>query len=81
MRLLIIRNPESQLLSHMDLDAKNLKIILVQNAVYSEALRGKNALSLENDLKAAKIDLPDDKKINYDKMLDSIFEAENVLCI
>ncbi|MBI3581780.1 MAG: hypothetical protein HY098_06860 [Nitrospinae bacterium] len=81
MRLLIVRNAHSPVLDYADLDAPNVEIVLVQNGVYSERLRAKNALSLQVDAKARKLDLPPDKLTDFDGLLEAIFLADNVLVV
>lgn len=79
MRLLIIRNADAPLLARLDLDRKDLRIVLIQNAVYSEALRAKNAQLLEDDARARKMESAN--TISYDQLLDAVMSAEKVMCI
>lgn len=81
MRLLIVRDPRSPLLERLDLDAKNLNIVLVQNGVYSEQLRAKGARSLDVDLRARKLDATDAERVGYDELLDAVFQSDNVLVV
>jgi len=79
-RLLIIRDPGSRLLDYLNLDRDDQEIVLIQNAVYSERLRQKNASLLEEDVKARNIDT-DGKTVDYDKLVDAIFSAQRVICV
>lgn len=81
MRLLIVRNPQSPLLEYLDTGAENIKVVLVQNGVYSDELRSNGALSLDNDVRARKLDVANDNRINYDELLDAVFQADNVLVV
>lgn len=81
MKLYIVRNPDSKLLDFLDMDSKNHKVVLVQNGVYSEALTAKGASVLADDAKARNLTVADDKKINYDGLLDAVFESDGVLVI
>jgi hypothetical protein len=81
MRLLIVRNPQSPLLEYFDTGAENIKVVLVQNGVYSDELRSKGALSLDSDARARKLDVASDKRVNYDELLDAVFQADNVLVV
>jgi sulfur transfer complex TusBCD TusB component (DsrH family) len=80
-RLLIVRNPQSPLLEYLDTGAENIKVVLVQNGVYSDELRSNGALSLDNDVRARKLDVANDNRINYDELLDAVFQADNVLVV
>lgn len=79
-RLLIVRNPDSPLLEYLNLEGKEQEIILVQNGVFSSKLREKGANILENDAKARKIGY-NTNWVNYEKMLDSILSAEQIILI
>ncbi len=81
MLLLIVRDARSPVLDYADLDSSNVEIVLIQNGVYSEQLRAKNALSLQGDAKARKLALPPDKLTDFDGLLDAIFRADNVLVV
>jgi hypothetical protein len=63
------------------LDGADRKIVLIQNGAYSGQLLAKGAAVLECDAKARDITVPADKKINYDGLLDAIFEADGVFVI
>ncbi|MBI5638707.1 MAG: hypothetical protein HZA03_12150 [Nitrospinae bacterium] len=78
MRLLIIRDVESEALKYVDLARADQKIVLMQNAVYDAALRQKG-LCLAEDVKARGIQGA--RTIDYSALVDEIFSAEKVLCI
>lgn len=78
MRLLIIRNAESEALKYVDLARTDQKIVLMQNAVYDAALRV-GGLCLAEDVKARGIQGA--QTIDYASIVDEIFSAEKALCI
>ncbi len=78
MTLVIIRNPDSAALAYLDLARNDAKVVLMQNAVYNEALR-QHALCLEEDLAARGISGA--KGIGYGALVDEIFAADKVICI
>ncbi len=78
MRLVIIRNAKSEALKYIDLAGPDQKIVLMQNAVYDEALRTKG-FCLAEDVKARGIAAA--RTIDYAAIVDEIFSAEKALCI
>ena len=78
MRLLIIRDAESEALKYVDLARPDQKIVLMQNAVYDAALR-QSGLCLAEDAKARGIQGA--QTMDYAAIVDEIFSAEKALCI
>ncbi len=78
-RLLIVRDPESPLLRHINLDKNDYEIVLIQNAVNSEELRAKNAKTLDVDANARKV--VSESATTYDEIIEKIFEADKAICI
>ncbi len=78
MRLLIVRNAQSEALKYIDLADGDQKIVLMQNAVYDEALRS-GGLCLAEDVKARGIQGA--RTIDYAAIVDEIFSAEKAICI
>jgi len=79
-RLLIIRNPDSPLLDYLDLDRADQEIFLMQNAVYSEKLKSKNAKILDEDARAGKMETSG-KLADYGDIVDAIFAADSVFVL
>ncbi len=78
-RLLIVRDPESPLLKHINLDKNDYEIVLIQDGVHSEELRAKNAKTLDVDAKARKV--VSENVVTYDEIVEKIFEADKAFCI
>lgn len=79
-RLLIIRNPDSPLLDYLDLNKADQEILLLQNAVYSENLKGKNTKILEEDARARKMEASG-KLADYGDIVDAIFASDVTLVL
>lgn len=78
MRLLIIRDANSEALKYVDLARTDQKIVLMQNAVYDEALR-ETGFCLVEDVKARGIEGA--QTIDYAAIVNEIFGADSALCI
>ncbi len=79
-RLLIIRNPDSPLLDYLELDRADQEIFLMQNAVYSEKLRGKKVKLLDEDARSRKMEASA-KLADYGDIVDAIFTADKVFVL
>ncbi len=78
MRLVIIRDANSEALKYIDPARTDQKIVLMQNAVYDAALR-ETGFCLAEDVKARGIQGA--RTIDYAAIVDDIFKADNALCI
>jgi len=79
-RLLLVRNSDSPALEYIDTNRENQEIVLLQNGVFLSNLKEKGAKSLENDIKARKLE-ENGNLINYDELLDLILWSDQIITI